>query len=155
MPTRFPIRPARPTDLPAILALLEGASLPREGVAEHLEGFFVAESQGSEPPIVACGGLERYGKSALLRSVAILPEARGEGLGSRVVEALVAFARREGTDSVVLLTTTAAAFFPRFGFRVIARADVPDAVHRSREFQGACPASATAMRLDLVPDDSE
>jgi len=155
VPTRFPIRPAHATDLPAILALLDRASLPREGVSDHVEGFFVAEGEGSDKPIVACGGLERYGKSALLRSVAIIPEARGEGLGSRVVEALVAFARREGSESLVLLTTSAAAFFSRFGFRVISRDDVPDAVRRSREFQGACPASATALRLDLVPDDSE
>ena len=56
-----------------------------------------------------------------------------------------------GVTRVFLLTTTAATFFPRFGFREVARADVDAAVRDSVEFTTACPASAVAMRADLAP----
>jgi amino-acid N-acetyltransferase len=54
-----------------------------------------------------------------------------------------------GLDTVALLTATAAGFFPRFGFRVVERSQVPVAVQEPVEFQDACPASATAMLLEL------
>jgi amino-acid N-acetyltransferase len=44
-----------------------------------------------------------------------------------------------------LLTTTAEDFFARFGFRRTDRTQVPPSVRESREFQGACPTSATVM----------
>ena len=61
---------ARPEDLQPTLALLDGASLPRDGVAEHFETFLVARAGGQ---IVGTIGLERYGESALLRSLAVAP----------------------------------------------------------------------------------
>ena len=48
-----------------------------------------------------------------------------------------------------LLTTTAADFFLRFGFRPINRAEFPLITQASVEFQEACTASATAMSLAL------
>jgi amino-acid N-acetyltransferase len=53
--------------------------------------------------------------------------------------------------TITLLTTTAATFFPRFGFRAIARAAAPRAVQDSVEFREACPASASVLLLDLAP----
>ncbi len=63
--------------------------------------------------------------------------------------ALLDRARAHGAGCVVLLTTTAAAFFTRFGFTVVTRDDVPAAVQTSAEFQGACPAGATVMLATL------
>lgn len=37
--------------------------------------------------------------------------------------------------------------FPRFGFRRVERDRLPTALAESREFQGACPASAIALTL--------
>jgi amino-acid N-acetyltransferase len=51
--------------------------------------------------------------------------------------------------AIYLLTTTAADFFPRFGFRKIDRKEMDPALERSTELRGACPASAVAMRADL------
>jgi amino-acid N-acetyltransferase len=50
---------------------------------------------------------------------------------------------------VFLLTTTAENFFPSFGFQRIERADVPTELEQSPELRGACPASATVMKLTL------
>ncbi|MCX5761786.1 MAG: GNAT family N-acetyltransferase, partial [Gemmatimonadetes bacterium] len=56
-----------------------------------------------------------------------------------------------GIRTLWMLTTTADQWFPRFGFTVTARADVPEPVRASVEFQGACPDSAIVMRRALAP----
>jgi amino-acid N-acetyltransferase len=74
------------------------------------------------------------------------PERQGQGLGRRLVSAVLEMARQDGAGAVFLLTTTAERFFPRLGFEPIARAEVPTSVQASAEFQSVCPASAVAMR---------
>jgi amino-acid N-acetyltransferase len=140
------LRAAIERDRARVLALLEGAALPTEGVAEHFGTFVIAESASS---IVGTAGLEIRGADALLRSVVVAPQARGTGLGSRLTLHVLGEARARGAEVVYLLTTTAEAFFPRFGFERIGRNRVPASVQESREFRGACPASAVAMRLRL------
>ena len=133
---------AIPTDWPAIQALLQEAGLPTDGMAEHLATALVV--RGPEG-VVACGALELYGESALLRSLAVAPARRGEGLGQRLVHALLSQARERGVRRVTLLTETAGAFFPRFGFRPIPRQEVDPAVQASLEFSHLCPESAQAF----------
>jgi amino-acid N-acetyltransferase len=58
-------------------------------------------------------------------------------------------ARAQGLAGVYALTTTAERYFPRLGFEVIERADVPAPVQESLEFRSICPASAVALRLKL------
>jgi amino-acid N-acetyltransferase len=99
--------------------------------------------------LAGCAALERYGASALLRSVATDTRSRGRGLGQALVRRIPDIAQGEGIRTVILLTTTADKFFPRFGFKVIAREAAPEAVKASAEFQGACPASAITMQLSL------
>lgn len=140
------IRDAAPSDLGAVHALLTAAKLPLDGIPSDLAHFLVAESDGA---IVGAIGLEDYGAAALLRSAVVSPTLRGSGVGERLVRALLDAARANGTREVVLLTTTAEAWFPRFGFERIAREQAPVSLHASEEFQGACPASAVTMRLRL------
>jgi amino-acid N-acetyltransferase len=140
------IRRAKASDRDTIAALVAGAGLPREGILDEASLFFVAE-RGSR--VVGCCGLELYGDDALLRSVAVLADERGRGTGARLVEHALMDARERGLASVFLLTTTAAGFFPRFGFRDIARDDVPARVRESDEFRSICPSTATVMCLAL------
>jgi amino-acid N-acetyltransferase len=70
---------------------------------------------------------------------------RGNGIGDQLLDAVKARARLQGAESLYLLTTTAAAFFSQRGFVQLDRNDAPAALQASREFQGACPASATMM----------
>ena len=58
-------------------------------------------------------------------------------------------ARAEGVRALYLLTTTAAPYFHRAGFQVVARDQVPPEIRQSREFAHACPASAIVMTLPL------
>jgi amino-acid N-acetyltransferase len=133
-------------DLPAIMELLSRSNLPLDGVEEIAERFLVA-LRGEE--LVGCAALEPYGADALLRSVAVRESERRLGVGQEMVRILLDQARDEGIRSVVLLTTTAAEFFPRFGFRRINRNDAPAPVWSSVEFRSACPESATVMLLDI------
>jgi amino-acid N-acetyltransferase len=141
------IRTARPEDRKAVEVLLRAARLPLEGVAEHFDTFFVVEG-GDE--IVGASGLELYGLDALLRSVVVAEAARGGGLGTSLAQRALHEAYARGARSTYLLTTTAEAFFARLGFARITRTDVPSSVQASREFQGACPSSATVMRYALT-----
>jgi len=144
--SRNGIRPATVGDLPAITALLEANNLPLAGLAEHVATTLVVQRNAR---IVGCAAVEMHGTAGLLRSVAVDEARRGEGLGHQVTQAALDLARASGLRSVYLLTTTAAEFFPRFGFREVARGDVDAAVRASVEFTTACPASAVAMRVDL------
>ncbi len=145
--TETSIRPATRADSGAVRKLLTDAKLPLEGVPADLDHFLVAERAGA---VVGAIGLERYGSAALLRSAVVDPTLRGSGIGERLVEALLAEAKRAGTKELVLLTTTAERWFPRFGFSRITRDAAPKSLHASEEFRGACPETAVVMvrRLD-------
>ena len=122
------MRRATAHDWPEIAALLATADLPLAGADEHLPDFFLAFR---EDLLVGTAGLERYGDTALLRSVAVASTERGQGLGQALVRQALAHATSLGLRQVVLLTTTAADFFPRFGFQPINRAGVPLAAQAS------------------------
>lgn len=143
------IRPALAGDTPAVHRLLEDASLPLDGLPDDFgnqRDFLVADTGDAVRGAI---GLERYGDSALLRSAVVAPALRGTGLGAQLVHALLEHARATGIRELVLLTTTAEHWFPRFGFARITRAEVPEAMHASAELQGACPATAVVMKLSL------
>ena len=134
-------------DLPAVLELLRSADLPAAGVAEHLEGFFVARDDRGT--LVGCIGAEVYEDIGLLRSLAISESSRSSGVGRALVEALLASARRDGLRALYLLTTTAERYFPRFGFEPVPRSEADSRLEASEELRGACPDSAVLMRLEL------
>lgn len=136
------LRTARDSDLASIEALLTANDLPLDGVRESLSTFVVAESDGA---IVGVAGLEVCCDNALLRSVAVAGEWRSRGVGRALVTRVISDAEARGIHALYLLTTTAERYFPSFGFREIARDQVPDDVRATKEFQGACPASATVM----------
>jgi amino-acid N-acetyltransferase len=145
-PAGATIRAAAPADAASVRDLLRAASLPVVGIPDDLAHFLVAEREGR---IVGAIGLEPYGDAALLRSAVVDAALRGTGVGERLVQTLLADARASQVRTMILLTTTAEAWFPRFGFTRITREDAPAAVHASAEFRGACPASAVVMRLAL------
>jgi amino-acid N-acetyltransferase len=131
--------------------LLERSGLPLEGVSVRLVTL-VARDAGAG--VIGCAALEEFASGALLRSVAVDPQLRGSGLGARLTRAAMTLAAARGHQQLFLLTTTAAGFFPRFGFTPVDRADVPDDVRGSVEFVSACPATALVMRARLSADGS-
>jgi amino-acid N-acetyltransferase len=108
-------------DVEAVYGLIEEAShattvLPRakESIGKHLRDFVVAEAGGR---LVGCGALYVSAVGlAEIRSLVVRDELRGQGIGPRIVTALLAEARRLGIERVFALTDNVA-FFRKAGFR--------------------------------------
>lgn len=143
------LRAATPADRDAVERLLVDAGLPTEGVAEilaaHPEDFVVADDPQAPGELAAVAGLEVCCDDALLRSVAVRPAWRAQGLGHALVRRLVDEAESRGLRALYLLTMTAEHYFPRFGFARVERDGVPSEIARTPEFASACPSTAVAM----------
>lgn len=141
------IRAGTTADLPVIRSLLLAAALPVEDLMDSAPiEFLVAEDRG-----VAVGaiGLERHGSSGLLRSLVVAPAQRERGLGRALVRAVEERATRAGCTRLVLLTSTAKAFFEALGYVATSRDGVGDALRASTEFRTLCPAEAACLARDL------
>jgi len=147
---RWRIDAAASSDLGAYLGLLARAGLPPDGLVDCLATALVARAGDA---LVGAVALELYGTHALLRSLVVDVAERGSGVGSALVGAALALARRHRVSEVVLLTETAAPFFARLGFAGVLRADVPESVQASVQFRTVCPASAIVMRIALPGSD--
>jgi amino-acid N-acetyltransferase len=141
------LRPAEPGDASGIRALLESNGLPTSDLASARPEFVVAY-EGEN--LKGAGALERFGTTALLRSVVVAADRRGAGVGQSIVRELERRARAAGVKELVLLTQTAASFFQRQSYRVVERSSVARAVQMSEEFRSLCPASATCMAKTLT-----
>ena len=126
------IRPAEVEDAPAIYALLatfstEGKLLPRPvaDIQARIANFLVAEQNGM---IAACGALRDFGNNLNeIRSLAVRRDLAGQGIGSRLVKALLgkAVERTGGENGHVFALTYRVDFFKRLGFRVIDKYTFP------------------------------
>lgn len=140
------LQAANQTDVVAICTLLKTADLLTEGVEEHIETFVKLVHKEM---LVGTAGMEVYGQNALLRSVALSPNVRGQGHGKRLVNAILKRAQEMGISELYLLTETAQNFFTSLHFETIPRTEADTAVQRSEQFQSLCPDSATCMRLKI------
>lgn len=127
--------------------LLAAADLPSADLtAGHFEHFFGCGTQRAPKGVV---GVELHGDAALLRSLAVDSQARGRGCASALVARAEAYAAQRGARCMYLLTTTAADFFPRLGYKRLERDDAPAAIRASSEFAGLCPVSAVLMMKEI------
>jgi amino-acid N-acetyltransferase len=136
------IRSAREADFAAVEELLEAAHLGSEELSRHFENFFIAEIDGR---LVGAIGLECYEKDGLLRSAAVDPQYQSKGIGRRFVETIISYAGQRGITRLVLLTTTAEAFFRSNGFSRVGRETIQGDILTSAQFRYACPESAAVM----------
>ena len=127
-------------------AALAGADLPHEDLDPAAQEFLVVRDDGA---LVGMIGLERFGESALLRSLWVDPARRGEGIAALLCERLRSLARSRGVVELFLLTTTARGFFEHVGFRVVDRDAVATEVKGSAQFRSLCPSTATCMARSL------
>lgn len=140
------IESARPSDVESVVALLTEVRLPTHGVRELMENFLVARKSGR---VIGCVGMEVYGESCLLRSLAVHPDFQGRGLGAELVKRIIARAQQQGLRQAIVLTLTAERLAAKLGFRRIPREFVDPRVAQSWEFQATACQQAFCMRLDL------
>jgi N-acetylglutamate synthase-like GNAT family acetyltransferase len=138
---------ARPDDLGTTKSLLDRTNLPYPDLEAHLDDVLVLRDEGR---VIGCVAVELWGDDSLLRSLAVVPERRGEGLGWLLADAAIGRARQRGARRVVLLTESAGDFFAeKFGFKPVDRAALAPALLTSSQFRSARSADAIAMKLDL------
>ena len=140
--------PARPHDLRGALDLLGRSELTEQDVAERWGHYFVVREDDGR--VVGVAGLEIHGEDGLLRSVAVDPDYRGQGLAASLVEAAMQRAKRVQLRSVYLLTTTARDYFARRGFADCPREEAPAAIRESWEFRTGCPSTAAFMKRPVA-----
>lgn len=123
-------------------ALLE-AALPVDDLEDDGRQFFRFASDGE---VVGFGGLEVYGSDALVRSVVVLLQHRGKGLGRDMAEELFAKASAIGVRRTFLLTTTAQDFFAHLGFERIERKDAPAPILATQQATTICSTAPLMVR---------
>lgn len=138
---------AIPPDLPDFVAALEAEGLPADDLAESGRSFFCFTQEGNT---VGFGGFELSGEHALLRSIVVLPQARGRGTGRLATEILLRRAADLGAATAYLLTTSAVEFFETSGFHRIPREEAPAEIVATRQVSSLCPSTAVLMmrRID-------
>ena len=140
------LRNAESNDLLHLKEFLENNSLTSVGIQQCLENFLIATNESGD--WVGIAGYEEYGRSALLRSVAVTKEFRNSGTGRVLVEQVLANAKKRGFDIVYLMTEAAETYFERLGFESICTDQMDQAVRNSEELRD-CLASCQAMRKNL------
>ncbi len=143
------VRSATTADLQTIRAWLQMESLPHSDLTPASPIVLLVALDADRP--VGAIGIERFGTTGLLRSLVVAPGHRRAGVGRALVAALEDLAQRDGLELMVLLTTTAEAFFVARGYRTTARGDLPEAVRTHAEFREWCPASAACLSHRLNP----
>jgi len=123
------LRKARMADVECIYSLITEASrgglmLPRSraDLYEGLRDFVVAEHAGA---VVGCAGLSiEWDNLAEVKSLVVNRPQQHHGIGTRLVRACLAEARRLGISKVFALTM-APEFFDRQGFGRVTRESLP------------------------------
>ena len=129
MPLMISLRPMRTADLDALLPyedeLFGSESWSRQSYQDELDDtelrhYLVAERDGQ---VVGSAGLLSIGETAQILTVGVLPTARRQGIGERLVQALVAEAARRLAAEILLEVrmdnAAARQLYAKLGFEVI------------------------------------
>jgi len=114
-------------------------------ICENVRDFTVAESESGV--FLGCGALHLYGPHlAEVRSIVVKPEAKGQGAGGKVLQALLAEAEDQGVTAVCLFTRIPDFFF-HFAFRVVDRTALPDKIYKDCQ---TCPRLYASDEVAMV-----
>lgn len=145
-PRRSAVEAAAFQDQGAIAALLTEAGLAIPGAEDAPVHFLVARAGTT---LLGCAGYELHPGGALLRSVAVRGAARGAGIGRALVWGAIAEISARGAAEILLLSSGAAPFFEKLGFRRVDRASVSEALRSTAQFRSQQCASAVCLRLPI------
>lgn len=130
-------------------AALDDAGLPSADLSEPGRSFFAFRTLSGH--LLGHGGFETHGADVLIRSVVVAKEGRGCGVGRAILPLLLRRAFDRGARQAWLLTTDAAGFFEKNGFRRIERSAAPAAILATRQAAALCPASAVLLTHQIRP----
>ncbi|GAA5438599.1 GNAT family N-acetyltransferase [Deinococcus indicus] len=140
------IRMASPADRDTVTRVFHDAGLDTDATLADGTTYWVME-RGGQP--VGAIGLEHGEGASLLRGAAVLPEARGGGLGRRLVMSAVEYAQGRGDRAIYMFSK--GGDWGTFGFQQVPLAvvmgDVPDAPQvQAYRARGDRPGGTTWMR---------
>ncbi|MCV3243462.1 arsenic resistance N-acetyltransferase ArsN2 [Mesorhizobium sp. ZC-5] len=139
------LEPVAP-DAADFIAALEAEQLPTDDLTASDRSFFRFKRDGA---IAGYGGIELYGRSMLVRSIVVLPQARGQGIGRLITKGLLEHAAAHGAMDAYLLTTSAADFFETVGFKRIQRDAAPPEILSTRQASSLCPSTAVLLMMPI------
>ncbi|WP_375447235.1 arsenic resistance N-acetyltransferase ArsN2 [uncultured Fibrella sp.] len=142
-------RSATPADRPALIDLLTEVDLLTDDLPKELGTFTLAFDNDK---LVGTAGVEAFGPTGLLRSVAVLPAYQYQKIGRQLIDASVEQATNRGVETLYLITTTADGYFDRLGYSRVDRTNVPEPIAQTRQFSDLCPASSVVMKKDVAPE---
>ncbi|ALW87622.1 GNAT family N-acetyltransferase [Deinococcus actinosclerus] len=119
------LRQAAPADLPTVLDLLTRCGLHTASVELEAGTYWIAELDGVPG---GCIGLEHGQGVSLIRSTAVVPEARSQGLGRALVRSALTHASLRGDRTVFLFSSEAGDYWTRFGFGPSSAAEIAGAL---------------------------
>lgn len=128
----MPIRKARLSDVKSMCALInqyaeKALMLPRTPfqLYENIRDFTVAVAENDQI-ILGCGALHFYGEElAEVRSVAVDEAQAGQGIGKKIVRALIEEAESHGLKRLCVFTLVPD-FFAKMGFELVNRVALPE-----------------------------
>lgn len=144
--TQEHIRLAQSSDRDTVTRVFHEAGLDTDATLAEGTTYWVLE-RGGQP--VGAIGLEHGDGVSLLRGAAVIPEARGGGLGRRLVMSAIEYAQGRGDRAVYMFSK--GGDWGTFGFTQVPLAvlmgDLPDAPQvRAYRAQGDRPGGTTWMR---------
>jgi amino-acid N-acetyltransferase len=127
------IRPAKTSDVKTIRAIVDTYAVERKLLSketvtlfESVQEFVVAESDGE---VVGCGALHVLWEDiAEVRTVAVVEQMHGKGVGHLILENILARAKEVGVKKVFCLTFETK-FFGSHGFKEIQGAPVKPEIY--------------------------
>jgi arsenate reductase len=128
---------------PALRQALHAAGLPTDDLTDAGRTFFAYRTSAGQD--VGFGGYEAQGGDALLRSIVVLPEARERAIGRNLVALLQRCAFDAGARRAWVLTSSAAPFFEKLGFKPADRESAPAPILATRQARQLCPSDATLL----------
>ncbi|MFC5532099.1 N-acetyltransferase [Cohnella yongneupensis] len=155
-------RKAKSEDVNALHDLIQGYAaqgimLPRsrEALARNIGNFVVADDAGK---LVGCGSLLKLGSDLVeIRSLGIADGYKGQGIGSKLVDALMAEAKEQRIPKVMALTYEVS-FFQKNGFHIVDKEIFPEKVWTdcvNCPKQNNCDEIAVLKRIELMPEAAE
>lgn len=147
----FTIREAVANDHDTIFGLLEDADLVTNDILVPGSRYWLAVAENGA--VIGVIGAEYGTDSALMRSVLVTPEHRGEGIGAALVQTLFVSCRASGHHRIYCFSTDAGAYWLKTGFVEVPVSEIeaalPDAPQVADFDRRGWLPTEIAYRLDL------
>jgi N-acetylglutamate synthase-like GNAT family acetyltransferase len=138
------VRRAERGDLPQAEALFKQADLAALEPTPLLSNVLVAEI---DDHVVGAAVLDVFGRSGLVRALAVAPDRRRRGVGREIFRSLLPRAHELSLNQLYVIAAAGREFFTALGFEPVAPDEVPMAVLSARRDRQLTAARLMGLRL--------